>query len=125
MVITKVQMYWRITQHITAGPSTYTGASDSLQKWLKAGLSKSNIYILTRNMVADMLTNALPKAQYYRFMNMIGLRMVKNESLVVMKMPSSRCRGAWKNSIVGMIYIDTEAWEIVVFLLFRFSFFFI
>jgi len=41
-------------------------------------------YIPTRNMVADTLTKALPKDQYWRFMRMLGLQTKKSEMIGVM-----------------------------------------
>ena len=49
-------------------------------------------YIPTRNMVADTLTKALPKDQYWRFMRMLGLQTSKSEMIGVMVQSGHTCR---------------------------------
>lgn len=50
-------------------------------------------YIPTRDMVANMLTKALPKDAYWRFMRILGLRTMAKEQITIMQVMEHRCRG--------------------------------
>jgi len=50
-------------------------------------------YIPTRDMVADMLTKALQKDAYWRFVRMLGLKTMVKEQIMVKLEIKHRCRG--------------------------------
>lgn len=68
------------------------GRQRFITEMVKQGVVKVS-YIPTGDMVADMLTKALPKDSYWRFMRMLGLKTMAKEQITVIQEIEHRCRG--------------------------------